>query len=65
MSSGGRIGFITSMSGGIPVAEGAGFAAIMTGARVLQQDDDAMVKSIFPVLDALYATFSGPATTLD
>ena len=44
--------------GGIPVAEAAGFAAIMAGARVLQQDDDLLLKSIAPVLDCLYATYS-------
>ena len=44
--------------GGIPIAEGAGFAAVMTGARMLQQDDDALLKAMTPVLDSLYAAYS-------
>jgi hypothetical protein len=44
--------------GGIPIAEGAGFAAVMTGARLLQQDDDALLKAMTPVLDSLYAAYS-------
>ena len=46
--------------GGIPIAEGPGFAAIVAGARVLQKDDDALLKAIEPVLDSLYATYSTP-----
>jgi len=45
--------------GGIPIAEGPGFASIMAGARSLQQDDDALLKAMTPVLDSLYATYSG------
>jgi hypothetical protein len=45
--------------GGIPTAEGPGFAAIVAGARALQNDDDALLKAIAPVLDSLYATYSG------
>ena len=44
--------------GGIPIAEGAGLAAVMTGARLLQQDDDALLKAMTPVLDSLYAAYS-------
>ena len=45
--------------GGIPIAEGPGFAAIMAGARLLQQDDDALLKAMAPVLDSLYAGYAG------
>ena len=44
--------------GGIPIAEGPGFAAIMAGARSLQQDDDALLKAMTPVLDSLYAGYA-------
>jgi hypothetical protein len=43
--------------GGIPIAEGPGFATIMAGARTLQQDDDALLKAMTPVLDSLYAGY--------
>jgi hypothetical protein len=46
--------------GGIPTAEGPGFATIMAGARTLQQDDDALLKAITPVLDSLYAGYMSP-----
>ena len=46
--------------GGIPTAEGPGFATIMAGARTLQQDDDALLKVITPVLDSLYAGYMSP-----
>jgi hypothetical protein len=49
--------------GGIPTAEGPGFAAIVAGARALQKDDDALLKAIAPVLDSLYAAYSGPNGT--
>jgi len=45
--------------GGIPVAEGPGFAAIMAGARALQRDDDELLKAMTPVLDSLYAGYAG------
>jgi hypothetical protein len=45
--------------GGIPTAEGPGFATIMAGARSLQQDDDALLKAMTPVLDSLYAGYAG------
>jgi hypothetical protein len=44
--------------GGLPVAEAAGFAAIMTGARASHSSDDEFIKAVFPVLDQLYAGFS-------
>jgi hypothetical protein len=44
--------------GGIPVAEAAGFATIMAGARTLQPDDDALLKAMTPVLDSLYAGYA-------
>jgi hypothetical protein len=45
--------------GGIPVPEAAGLAAIVSGARALQPDDDALLKQVTPVLDSLYREFSG------
>jgi hypothetical protein len=44
--------------GGIPIAEGPGFVTIMAGARSLQQDDDALLKAMTPVLDNLYAGYA-------
>jgi hypothetical protein len=44
--------------GGIPIAEGPGFATIMAGARSIQQDDDALLKAMIPVLDSLYAGYA-------
>jgi hypothetical protein len=32
----------------------------MTGARALQQDDDALLKTMTPVLDSLYAGYTAP-----
>jgi hypothetical protein len=49
--------------GGIPVTEGSGFAAIMAGARMLRTDDDALMQSMTPVLDFLYAAFSATDAT--
>jgi hypothetical protein len=43
--------------GGIPVAEAAGFAAIVSGARSLEPDDDALLRSVTPALDSLYHTY--------
>jgi len=47
--------------GGIPIAEGPGFATIMAGARKLQADDDALLKAMTPVLDSLYAEYASVA----
>jgi len=46
--------------GGIPVAEGPGFASIMAGARTLHADDDALLKWMTPTLDSLYAAYTNP-----
>ena len=43
--------------GGIPVAEAQGLAAIVSGARSLQPDDDALLRSVTPALDSLYHTY--------
>ena len=45
--------------GGIPIAEAAGFATIMAGARSLQGNDDELLKAMTPVLDSLYAGYAG------
>jgi hypothetical protein len=44
--------------GGIPIAEGPGFAAIVAGARSIQPDDHALLKAMTPVLDSLYAGYA-------
>jgi hypothetical protein len=44
--------------GGIPVPEAAGFAAIVSGTRTLQPDDDALLKQVSPVLDSLYESYA-------
>jgi hypothetical protein len=49
--------------GGIPTAEGPGFATIMAGARTVQPDDDALLKAIIPVLDSLYAGYTTVSDT--
>lgn len=43
--------------GGIPTPEGPGFVTIMAGARASQRDDDALLKTMTPVLDSLYAGY--------
>jgi hypothetical protein len=48
--------------GGIPVAEGPGLTTIMTGARALQKDDDALLRAMTPVFDALYAGYVSSKT---
>jgi hypothetical protein len=47
--------------GGIPVPEAAGLAAIVSGARALRADDDALLDDVSSALDSLYRTYSGPA----
>jgi hypothetical protein len=47
--------------GGIPAPEAAGFAAIVSGMRTLQTDDDALLKQVSPVLDSLYEYYLGSA----
>lgn len=49
--------------GGIPTAEGPGFAAVMAGARALQPNDDALLEVMTPVLDSLYKTYSSTPST--
>lgn len=49
--------------GGIPTAEGPGFAAVMAGARALQPDDDALLAAMTPVLDSLYQAYSSTPRT--
>jgi hypothetical protein len=44
--------------GGIPTADGAGFATIMTGSRALHTDDAALLAAMTPVIDSLYAAYS-------
>ena len=44
--------------GGIPTAEGPGFATIMAGARSLQPDDDSLLEAVTSVLDSLYAGYA-------
>jgi hypothetical protein len=44
--------------GGIPVAEAAGLAAIVSGTRTLHADDDALLKHVTPVLDSLYQSYA-------
>jgi len=43
--------------GGVPVPEAAGFEAILTGARASCADDDQVLMTMTPVLDALYTAF--------
>ena len=43
--------------GGIPIAEAAGFAAIVAGARTIQTDDQALLNSVTPMLDSLYQNY--------
>jgi len=45
--------------GGIPVAEAKGFESIVSGARILSADDDALLKQLSPVLDSLYQSYLG------
>jgi hypothetical protein len=47
--------------GGIPVPEAPGFAAIVSGARALKPDDDALLGHVSPVLDSLYRAYSSVA----
>jgi hypothetical protein len=47
--------------GGEPVAEAAGFEAVMTGARERLDDDDALLAEMSTVLDSLYAHFARAA----
>jgi hypothetical protein len=44
--------------GGLPVAEAAGFEAVLAGLRDNTPDDDALLAAITPVLDALHRRYS-------
>jgi hypothetical protein len=44
--------------GGIPVAEAAGLAAIVSGTRTLHANDDALLKYLTPVLNSLYQSYA-------
>ena len=46
--------------GGVLVPEAPGFAAILTGARAKQLDDDKLLQGMSTVLDALYTTYRDP-----
>ena len=46
--------------GGIPVEEAPGFAAIVSGARALAADDDALLRSVTSALDGLYQSYCAP-----
>jgi hypothetical protein len=46
--------------GGIPVPEAPGLAAIVSGVRALQPNDDALLGQVNPVLDSLYRAYSNP-----
>ena len=46
-------------TGGVPVAEAAGFEAVLAGLRDAAPDDDALLAAAAPLLDALYRTYSG------
>jgi hypothetical protein len=43
--------------GGIPIAEAPGLAAIVSGARALQPNDDQLLLSVTPAIDSLYHTY--------
>jgi hypothetical protein len=47
--------------GGIPVVEAPGFTAIITGARLQNRGDDAVLQTMGPVLDSLHASYSTPS----
>ena len=46
--------------GGVPTADGPGFASILTGAREVLPNDHALLKAMAPVLDNLYTAYSRP-----
>jgi hypothetical protein len=47
-------------TGGLPVAEAAGFEAMLGGLRDTAADDDALLAAATPLLDALYRSYSAP-----
>jgi hypothetical protein len=44
--------------GGAPIAEAAGFEAVLAGLRESAPNDDALLDAVAPVLDALHHRFS-------
>jgi hypothetical protein len=58
----GRLGRLVHYldAGGLPVAEAAGFEAVLGGLRATAPDDDALLAAATPLLDALYLTYSAP-----
>jgi len=46
-------------AGGLPVAEAAGFEAVLAGLREATANDDALLAAATPILDALYLTYLG------
>jgi hypothetical protein len=48
-------------AGGLPVAEAAGFEAMLGGLRAATADDDALLAAATPMLDAIYLTYSAPS----
>jgi hypothetical protein len=47
--------------GGVPVADAAGFASVMAGARARRgNDDDGLLQDMTTVLDCLYAAYRNP-----
>lgn len=49
--------------GGVPVAESAGFLAMLVGAKRQCTDDDALLAAVGSMLDHLYAAYSAEAST--
>lgn len=48
--------------GGLPVPDAAGFASVLSGARLrLGNDDDRLLQDVGSVLDCLYAAYSDPS----
>ena len=45
-------------AGGLPVAEAAGFEAMLAGLRAAAPDDDALLAAATPLLDALYRSYA-------
>jgi hypothetical protein len=54
----GRLVHYLDVGGGKPVAEAAGFEAVLAGLRDSCADDDALLEAVTPVLDALYQHFA-------
>jgi hypothetical protein len=57
-----RLVHYLDVGGGKPVAEAAGFEAVLTGLRDSCMDDNALLEAVTPVLDALYQHFAHSKT---